>query len=65
MFALGSKVFLRGARHGEPGIVIRIRPDRTTVIWPAPGDYIGTYPSNELILAGTLRGGKDDENVAT
>jgi hypothetical protein len=46
--ALGSKVFLRGARHGEPGIVIRIRPEKVTVLWPAP-DHIGSYPAVELV----------------
>ncbi len=49
--ALGEKVFLRGARQGEPGVVIRLKDGRATVLWPAPLDYIGSCPAAELVIA--------------
>lgn len=48
---LGDKVFPRGNRSGQPGVVIRIREGRATVLWPQPLDYIGTYPAVELVTA--------------
>ena len=48
--ALGDRVFLHGNRSGQPGIVIRLRGGRATVLWSDP-DYIGTCPHLALELA--------------
>ena len=48
---LGDKVFPKGNRHGELGIVIRLRDGRATVLWSDPLDYIGTCPTDHLTSA--------------
>jgi hypothetical protein len=66
MLKLGDKVFLRGARTGEPGVVIRIQtPARVTVIWPSPPDYLGHYPDGELIPADGCKTWDGDGNCGT
>ena len=51
LLALGEKVFLRGARRGKPGVVIRLKDGRATVLWPPPVDFISTCPAVELVTA--------------
>lgn len=49
--ALGDEVFPRGNRSGRPGVVIRLREGRATVLWSQPLDYIGTRPAAHLAVA--------------
>jgi hypothetical protein len=47
---VGSAVFLKGCRHGQPGRVIRIQRNRVTVLW-ADVDYLAHHQLASLVLA--------------
>jgi hypothetical protein len=50
MIAVGSKVYLRGCPHGEPGRVVRIERNRAKVLW-ADLDYLASHPLAILMEA--------------
>lgn len=50
MIGLGSRVYLRGLRHGEPGRVIRIEHGRVVVLW-GDLDYLARHSPGSLIEA--------------
>lgn len=45
---VGSAVFLKGCRHGEPGRVIRIQRNRVTVLWEDL-DYLAPHQLASLV----------------
>ena len=47
MIPVGSKVFLKACRYGEPGTVIRRERTRLVVLWPDM-DYIARHPEQSL-----------------
>ena len=50
MIGVGSKVYMRGLRHGEPGTVIRIERGRMVVLW-GDMDFIARHPASSLVDA--------------
>ena len=47
MIPVGSKVYLKVCRHGEPGTVIRRERARLVVLW-SDLDYIARHPEDSL-----------------
>lgn len=50
MIQVGSEVYLRSFRHGQPGRVIRIERGRMVVLW-GDLDYVARHPERSLIEA--------------
>ena len=47
---VGSRVYLRGFRHGVPGVVVRIVGTRATVLWRDLGPtYTGRHQLKSLV----------------
>jgi hypothetical protein len=46
--AVGSRVQLRGSRHGEPGTVLRIERGRVLILW-RDLDYIARHRPDSLV----------------
>jgi hypothetical protein len=58
MIPVGSKVYLKICRYGEPGTVIRRERARLVVLW-SDLDYIARHPEDSLEMAPELPlGGK-------
>jgi hypothetical protein len=52
-FAVGEAVYLRGARYGQPGRVLRIERGKLAVLWADLGpSYIGRHRPESLMEAG-------------
>ena len=50
MIQVGSKVYLRGLWHGQPGTVLRIERRRMAVLWHDL-DYLAHHPPESLVEA--------------
>lgn len=51
-FAVGDRVYLRGARFGLPGVVLRLERRKLAVLWADLGPtYIGRHNPASLTLA--------------
>lgn len=50
MIAVGSKVYLRGFRHGDPGTVLRLERRRVVVLWHDL-NYLARHPPESLMEA--------------
>lgn len=48
MITVGSKVRLRGCKHGEPGTVLRIEHGRLVVLW-GELDFLARHHPKSLI----------------
>jgi hypothetical protein len=53
MIPVGSKVYLKVCRSGEPGTVIRRERARLVVLW-SDLDYIARHPEDSLEMAPEL-----------
>ena len=51
-FAVGDSVYLRGARFGEPGTVLRVERRKVVVLWHDL-DYLARHSPDSLVLDGS------------
>ncbi|MGA8910820.1 MAG: hypothetical protein WB524_24625 [Acidobacteriaceae bacterium] len=57
VFAVGDKVYLRGARFGLPGTVLRIERGKVVILW-SDIDYLARHRPNTLELVEGVSSGE-------